>query len=77
MLGLDLGIEGGVLRFFYNDAVVPETRELLSRAQRHLSDVMAKYDDALRRAEEAEKQREEAEARLWDALAEIERLKGR
>ncbi|MBX3231924.1 MAG: Uma2 family endonuclease [Labilithrix sp.] len=59
VLGLDLGLEDGVLRFFFNGAIVPETRELLDRAQRLLSDVMAKYDAALRRAEEAEAGREE------------------
>lgn len=89
VLGLDLGIEDGTLRFYYGGAVVPETRALLDRAQKLLDDVMLKYDDAIKRAEEAERLREEethkreeetrkredAERRLAEALAELERLK--
>lgn len=91
VLGLELGIEDGVLRFFLNGAIVPETRELLGRAQRLLSDVMKNYDDAVRRAEEADAARvaaeaardaadaarEDLETKLREALAENERLKRR
>lgn len=59
VLGLDLGIEEGTLRFYYGGAAVPGTRALLDRAQKLLDDVLLKYDDALRRAEEAERAREE------------------
>ncbi|MBX3188195.1 MAG: Uma2 family endonuclease [Labilithrix sp.] len=58
VLGLDLGIEEGALRFYYGGAVVPETRALLDRAQKLLDDVMLKYDDAIKRAEEAERLRD-------------------
>lgn len=82
VLGLDLGIEDGMLRFYYAGAVVPETRALLDRAQKLLDDVMLKYDDAIKRAEDAERaheeetrKREDAERRLAEALAEVERLR--
>lgn len=82
VLGLELGIEDGALRFYYGGAVVPETRALLERAQKLLDDVMLQYDDAIKRAEDAERLREEetrkredAERRLAEALAELERMK--
>lgn len=59
VLGLDLGIEEGTLRFYYGGAAVPETKALLVRAQKLLDDVLSKYDDALKRTEEAERKREE------------------
>lgn len=89
VLGLDLGIEGETLRFFYGEAAVPETRELLMRANALVSDISSKYEAAIRRAEEVTRQleeearlraeearlRAEAERRLEEALAELERLK--
>jgi Uma2 family endonuclease len=59
VLGLDLGIEEGTLRFYYGGAAVPGTRALLDRAQKLLDDVLLKYDDAIKRTEEAERAREE------------------
>lgn len=77
VLGLDLGIQDDKLRFFYNGALVPATRDLLGNAEKLLSNVMARYDDAIRRFEEERMAREQTEARLAEALAEIERLKKR
>lgn len=88
-LGLDLGIEQGRLRFFYGGASVPETRELLERANLLVSEISGKYEEALRAGEEAARRAEEearlraeearradeAERRLAEALAEIERLR--
>jgi hypothetical protein len=61
VLGLDLGIVGGRLRFFYGEAEVPEARELVTR----LNALMDETEDKLAAVEaaraEAEK-RAEAEA---------------
>lgn len=89
VLGLDLGIQDGVLRFFQNGAVMPETRDVLRSVERAFADVMAQHDEAIRRADEeaaareaaeagrqaAEAARDELAAKLAAALAEIERLK--
>lgn len=54
VLGLELGLEDGKLRLLYNGARVPETRDLLGRAEKLLSDVMTRHEDAVRRAEDVE-----------------------
>jgi Uma2 family endonuclease len=63
VLGLDLALEGGKLRFYFGDAPVPEADELIARLDRMLGDLIAQRD--------AEEQaRGEAEARAEaDALA--------
>lgn len=88
VLGLDLRVEEGTLRFYYGDAAVPETREVLAKVEGLLSELMAKYEEASASAEEearlraeearlrAEEQalRERVEQQLAEALAHIERL---
>lgn len=62
-LGLELAIVGGHLRFSSNGADIPETRDLLERAN-------AMLDELEDRAEEAERQLSEATERLEaEALA--------
>ena len=76
VLGLDLDIVEGRLRFFYNSALVPEDRELLARLQAKVATVEARADAQEQRAEE-EARRADAEAQRADreaaARAEAER----
>jgi Uma2 family endonuclease len=89
VLGLDLSVSGGELRFFYGDAAVPETRVVLAQAQALVDEVVRKREEAeaelaaaVARAEEQARLREQearlreaAEARLAEALEELERLR--
>jgi len=59
VLGLDLAISGGRLHFYYGGARVPETRELLARAQRLLDEVQDRVEEETRRAEEQHRRAEE------------------
>lgn len=73
MLGLDLGIVGGRLRFYYGEAELPEARELVTR----LNELMDEAEDRLAAAEagraEAEKRAEdEATARVAAEAARAE-----
>lgn len=61
VLGLDLSIQDGHLRFYHGGAMVPETRDLLDRANALV--------DALEQKAEAEAQRAEAEAQRADQEA--------
>lgn len=69
VLGLDLGVSDGRLRFYHVGAEVPETRDLLLRATAMI--------DALERRADEEAQRADAESRRADeeaaARAELER----
>jgi Uma2 family endonuclease len=75
VLGLDLRIDGTLLRCYYSAAPLPEADELIASLQTRLDSIEARAQAAEERAEQAERQREEAERRLAEALAEIERLK--
>ncbi|MFO0591276.1 MAG: Uma2 family endonuclease [Polyangiaceae bacterium] len=88
VLGLDLALIQGKLRFLAGDATLPQTEELLHRLGLMLDDVMSHKDDlerqlaeeragreAERAAKEAERAaKEAAEAKLAEALALIEKL---
>lgn len=58
VLGLDLGIVRGGLRFHHAGAEVLDTRELLSRANRILEDVEARVDAEATARQEAERRLE-------------------
>jgi Uma2 family endonuclease len=89
VLGLDLAIEAGRLRFFAGTAPLEDAEERIDRLGAMLDEVIAGQDAAARLAEElaaklaeeqhlredADRQREDADRRLAEALAEIERLK--
>jgi Uma2 family endonuclease len=79
VLGLDLALEGGKLRFYFGDAPVPEADELIARLDRMLGDLIAQRDteeqargEAEARAEADALARREAEARA-EAEAEARR----
>lgn len=63
VLGLDLVLETGRVRFFFGTAPLLESDELLSRANVLLADVMQKREDAERRAEEEARRAEEGARR--------------
>jgi Uma2 family endonuclease len=83
VLGLEIGIEGERLRFFFGTAPVPELTELAGRAESLLGEAERRFQEAERRLEE-EAQRAEQEARRAEALtqrvaeleAELERRGG-
>lgn len=84
VLGLDLALIEGKLRFLAGDAAVPQTAELLARVGVMLDEVMSHKDDLERQlaeeraAREAERAaREAAEAKLAEALALIEKLQAK
>jgi Uma2 family endonuclease len=91
ILGLELTLEQGRLRFLCGQAVVLETDDLIAMLERTVDELVASREAAEQRAEqeaqraEKEAQRAEheaqrataAEQRLAEALAELERLRGR
>jgi Uma2 family endonuclease len=90
VLGLDLTIEAGYLRFYHGSAALLFFDELVSKLDSMVAELVESRDAALRRAEEEAKRAEEEakraeeEAKRADALAkenaalraEIERLRG-
>ncbi|MDX2053271.1 MAG: Uma2 family endonuclease [Polyangiaceae bacterium] len=82
ILGLDLGLEGDRLRFYAGTAVVPNTEELLARANFLAEDLQSKLlvaelraEQEAERAEDEKRRAEDAEARIAQLEAELERLK--
>ncbi len=71
VLGLDLALYEGRLRFYYGDAEVPDSDELLLRAQGMVDEVQHQRVEAQERAQkEAERAQKEAE-RAQDMLAQL------
>lgn len=84
VLGLDLALEGDGLRFYFGTAPLAEAEELVVRLERIVDDVTARAEAEKARAEaekaraEEEKARAEAlERKLAEALAELEKVRGR
>lgn len=83
-LGLELGIEGEKLRFYVSGAPLPESAELIAQLDAKLGAAEAHAAEETQRAAEeaqradAEKERADANAaHLAEALAELERLRGK
>lgn len=72
VLGLDLSIQRGRLRFFQGMAELFDTAELLGRLTGIMEDLEAKAEEAEARAEAARAQVEEAEARAEVARTQAE-----
>ena len=66
VLGMDLTLSAGRVRFFVGDAALPGADELLARLGSTLDEVMARKEDAERRAEELEHALEEEQRKLAD-----------
>jgi Uma2 family endonuclease len=82
VLGLMLAVEAHRVRFYLGTAVVPESEELVARAnalvddlQNHLALAEQRAEEEKQRAEEEKQRAEAAERRLHDLEAEIERLR--
>jgi Uma2 family endonuclease len=69
VLGLDLAIEGGRLRFFYGMAELPGTSDLIGRLNGMVADLEARADEAEAQIEAAAAQAQQALAALREAIA--------
>jgi len=63
VLGLDLSLEGGRVRFFHGSAPLLEASELITRLERMMEELASKKDEAERMKDEAERMKDEAERR--------------
>lgn len=63
VLGLDLALEGGRLRFYHGSAPLLEAAELIARLETMMDELAARKEDAERSRVEAEHGRAEAEER--------------
>lgn len=84
VLGLDLRLEQGRLRFYTSTAPLPDATEIIERLDRLVAEVSARAEEEARRAEEenrrAEEERaraDEAERRLAELMEVLEQLKNR
>jgi Uma2 family endonuclease len=75
VLGLDLAVEGDRFRFYLGTALLPETEELLDRANLLVEDLQNKIESAEHRAEQEQKRAEQAELRVRELEAELQRVK--
>ncbi len=69
VLGLDLAIEGGTLRFFNGTAELPGSGDLIGRLNRMVADLEARAEDAAAQATQAQEQATQAQAQATQALA--------
>ncbi len=75
VLGVDLVIEGGRLRFYAGDAAIPDTDELIDKLGALVDAAEQRAQELELRFDEEARAREETERRLAEALAELERLR--
>ncbi|MBI2394087.1 MAG: Uma2 family endonuclease [Deltaproteobacteria bacterium] len=75
VLGLDLVIEEGRLRFYQGNAQLLESRELVERLERMISESEAKADARARELEESGLRERELEKQLASLKIELERLR--
>ena len=81
VLGLDLSLEAGRVRFFHGSAALPEASELIVRLEGMMDDLTTRVEttdrareEADRAREEADRAREEADRAREEAEARAERL---
>ncbi len=75
VLGLELQLEEGRLRFWAGNALLLESEEMIDRLREMMEEVQRRADEKARKLEEESRRREEAERRLTALQAELERLK--
>ncbi|MEP7120919.1 MAG: Uma2 family endonuclease [Byssovorax sp.] len=68
VLGLDLGIEGGALRFFNGTAELPGSGDLIGRLNRMVTDLEARAEEAATQAMQAQEQATQAQEQATQAL---------
>ena len=69
VLGLDLAVSGGKLRFFYGMAELFGSADLISRLQGMMEDLDARAEQAQAQAEQAQAQAEQAQAQAEQAMS--------
>ncbi len=72
VLGLDLAIEGGQLRFFYGIAELPGTTDLIGRLNRMVAGLEVRADEAEAQIQEATEQATRAQAQTQQAQAQAQ-----
>lgn len=77
ILGLELVLEEGKLRFYAGNAPLLETDELVTRLNRMMDDIVGKHEAAEARAAAAEARANDAEARADAEAAERRRVEAR
>jgi len=74
VLGLDLGIEGDRLRFYYGTAALPETEELVAKLETMVDDLVERrHNERKERELERERERQELERERQERELERER----
>lgn len=68
VLGLELAVTGGKLRFYYGQAELIGTPDLIDRIKGMMADLETKADDAQAQAEQAQAQAEQAQAQAREAM---------
>lgn len=68
VLGLDLQVRGGRLRFYSGDAELPDSEELIARIGGLVDDLTHRSDEALERAEQAWASAEQGQAQMLSDL---------
>lgn len=76
-LDLELGVEADRLRFSVHGALLLESAELIAQLDAKLAAAHTHAEEEARRAEEEARRADDAERRLAEALAELERIRGR
>jgi Uma2 family endonuclease len=84
VLGLDLAMENGRIRFFHGSAALPEAEELIVRLGTMMDEIVVREEDIARqldierkRADDAATRADDAATRAGDATARAERLAAR
>ncbi len=77
VLGLDLALEAGRVRFYHGSAPLLEAAELIKTLETMMDDVVRRKEEAERGKEEAERGKEEAERGKEEAEQRAERLAAR
>ena len=75
VLGLDLAIDGGKIRFFHGNAPLLEAAELVDSLGKMLDEMLAHKQEAEEQTRAAEERAADLERQLREAQAEIARLK--
>lgn len=77
VLGLDLQVRAGRLRFYQGDAELPDSEELIARIESLVDDLARRRDEAAARAQEEQARAEEEQARAEEQQARAEEQQAR
>lgn len=74
VLGLDLQVRGGKLRFYRGDAELPDSDELIARIEGMVDDLTLRRDEAEMRVQQEQARAEQEQARAQQEQARAERI---